>query len=67
MKIRWIKIYYRLQYQACIDNDPDCAVGECSHTVTSFKERVLNKGRNRVLKAITDKSSKAEQVRGDNN
>ncbi|XP_011424648.3 uncharacterized protein [Magallana gigas] len=50
------------QYQACIDNDPDCAVGECSHTVTSFKERVLNKGRNRVLKAITDKSSKAEQV-----
>ncbi|XP_061174059.1 uncharacterized protein LOC133183117 [Saccostrea echinata] len=50
------------QYQACIDNDPDCAVGECSHTVTSFKERVINNGNNRILNAMSERNSKAEQV-----
>nr|XP_022329606.1 uncharacterized protein LOC111128325 [Crassostrea virginica] len=50
------------QYQACIDNDPDCACGECNHTVTSFKDRVLSNGNNKVLRAMTEKCSKTQQV-----
>ncbi|XP_048737125.1 uncharacterized protein LOC125652169 isoform X2 [Ostrea edulis] len=50
------------QYQACIPSDIDCAVGECNHTVTSFKERVISNKNRRVMNAMMETSSKAEQV-----
>ncbi|XP_071118626.1 uncharacterized protein [Haliotis cracherodii] len=42
------------QFKQCNPNDPMCAMMECSHSVTSLKQRAIDKQCSRVERAITD-------------
>lgn len=41
-----------LQYQKCDPSDPMCAMMECGHSMTSLKERAMDKKCDEIVKLI---------------
>lgn len=43
---------FMLQYQKCDPSDPMCAMMECGHSMTSLKERAMDKKCDEIVKLI---------------
>ncbi|CAL1533057.1 unnamed protein product [Lymnaea stagnalis] len=48
------------QYEICDPDDPMCAMMECSHAVTTFKQRALDVGATNLVKLIDDLSTSTQ-------